>query len=72
MSRKGNCFDNAVMERFFRSLKTERLHNVAIINHKAAVELVEKYIRFYNYKRRHSAIDYVSPAVKRNQMLNVA
>ena len=72
MSRKGNCFDNAVMERFFRSLKTERLYNIAIINHEAAVELVEKYIRFYNYKRRHSAIGYVSPVVKRKEMLNVA
>lgn len=72
MSRKGNCFDNAVMERFFRSLKTERLNNIAIINHESAVELIEKYIRFYNYKRRHSAIGYVSPAIKRKEMLNVA
>lgn len=72
MSRRGNCFDNAVMERFFRSLKTERLNNVSIINHDSAVQLVEKYIRFYNYKRRHSANDNVSPAIKRKQMLNVA
>ncbi len=34
ISRRGNCWDNAVMERFFRSLKTERLNTVSFINHK--------------------------------------
>lgn len=72
MSRRGNCLDNAVMERFFRSLKTERLHNISIINHESAVQLIEKYIRFYNYKRRHSALGYVAPAIKRKQLENVA
>ncbi len=33
MSRRGNCWDNAVMERFFRSLKTERLNHLSFINH---------------------------------------
>ena len=54
MSRKCNCFDNTVIERFLKIFKTERLHNVAIINHEAVVGLAEKYIRYYNYKRRHS------------------
>ena len=72
MSRRGNCFDNAVMERFFRSLKTERLSNVSILNHEAAIDLIAKYIRFYNYKRRHSANGLIAPAMKRKQMLNVA
>ncbi len=37
MSRRGNCLDNAVMERFFRSLKTERLNNISFINHESVV-----------------------------------
>jgi transposase InsO family protein len=56
MSRKGNCWDNAVMERFFRSLKTERLNYQSFANHYEVVQNVESYIYFYNYKRIHSAI----------------
>ncbi|MGI2001128.1 IS3 family transposase, partial [Shewanella frigidimarina] len=44
----------------FRSLKTERLNHLAFINHSSVVSVVEQYIQFYNYKRRHSAIDYRS------------
>ena len=72
MSRRGNCLDNAVMERFFRSLKTERLNSIAVIGHDSAKRIVEKYIRFYNYKRRHSVLGYVAPAIKRKQMENAA
>ena len=61
MSQRGNCWDNAVMERFFRSLKTESLNRVTLINHFAAVDHAQQYIRFYNYKRRHSAIGYLTP-----------
>ena len=56
MSRRGNCLDNTVMERFFRRLKTKRLHNISFINHESVVADVEKYITFYNYKRRHSEL----------------
>lgn len=72
MSRRGNCWDNAVMERFFRSLKTERLNPLTFINHKSAVYEVESYIRFYNYKRRHSALDYMTPHQKYYELKNVA
>ena len=72
MSRRGNCWDNAVMERFFRSLKTERLNDLSFINHKCVVTEVENYIRFYNYKRRHSSIDYQTPHQKYNQWKKVA
>jgi len=41
MSRRGNCWDNAVMERFFRSLKSERLNHLQFINHASAVNSVE-------------------------------
>jgi transposase InsO family protein len=40
MSRKGNCWDNAVMERFFRSLKTERLNYQSFANHYEVVQNV--------------------------------
>lgn len=61
MSRRGNCWDNAVMERFFRSLKSERLNYLKFINHQSVVVETERYIRFYNYKRRHSSIGYLTP-----------
>lgn len=72
MSRRGNCWDNAVMERFFRSLKTERLNQLSLINHQSAVAVVEKYIYFYNYKRLHSAIGYVTPSHKAMELKKAA
>ena len=72
MSRRGNCWDNAVMERFFRSLKTERLNQISICNHQSAVQLVEKYIHFYNYNRLHSAIGYITPTQKKNDLKKAA
>jgi transposase InsO family protein len=64
MSRRGNCWDNSVMERFFRSLKSEQLNDLSFINHDAVVDVVERYIHFYNYKRLHSVIGYITPAEK--------
>ena len=72
MSRKGNCWDNAVMERFFRSLKTERLNYQSFANHYEVVQNVESYIYFYNYKRIHSAIGYMTPAQKMAELGKVA
>ena len=72
MSRRGNCWDNAVMEWFFRSLKTERLNNITFIDHPSVVDKVKSYIRFYNYKRRHSSIEYMTPHQKYNKLKNVA
>jgi len=72
MSRRGNCWDNAVMERFFRSLKTERLNYLSFINHQSVIGTVESYIRFYNYKRIHSAIDYKTPHQKTKEMKKTA
>lgn len=71
MSRRGNCWDNAVMERFFRSLKTERLNNLRFTNHEAVIAEVESYIYFYNYKRLHSTIDYMTPNQKFNALQKV-
>ena len=68
MSRRGNCWDNAVMERFFRNLKTERLNHLRFINHEAVNAEVESYIYFYNYKRLNSAIEYLTPNQKFNEL----
>jgi putative transposase len=72
MSRRGNCWDNAVQERFFRNLKTEYLNGLSFINHRSVVSAVEHYIRYYNYKRLNSAIDYLTPAQKRLELLKAA
>jgi len=72
MSRRGNCWDNAVQERFFRNLKSEYLNGLSFINHRAVVTTVEYYIRYYNNKRINSAIGYIAPAQKRQELLKVA
>ena len=61
MSRKGNCWDNAPVERFFRSLKLERLDGMRFNSRASArLELVD-YITYYNCYRLHSTLGYVSP-----------
>ena len=72
MSRRGNCWDNAVQERFFRSLKSEYLNGLSFINHQAVVLAVEHYIRYYNNKRINSTIGYMAPVLKRQTLLKVA
>jgi putative transposase len=72
MSRRGNCWDNTVMERFFRRLKTERLNVLILINHSSAKSIINTYIRFYNDKILHSAIDYLTPSRKSKEMKKVA
>lgn len=64
MSRRGNCWDNAVQERFYRSMKYEYLNHLTITSHDDAIKQVEQYIHFYNYKRIHSAIGYLTPHQK--------
>jgi transposase InsO family protein len=62
MSRKGNCWDNAVVESFFASLKTELVHHVDFDDQREAQHAVFQYIEaFYNRQRRHSSLDYMSP-----------
>jgi putative transposase len=62
MSRSGNCWDNAAMESFFSSLKTERTARKIYRSRDQAKADVFDYIeRFYNTVRRHSAIGYKSP-----------
>ena len=63
MSRRGNCYDNAVVESFFGTLKTELIHHhTYATRNEARLALFEYLEVFYNRKRRHSALDYRSPA----------
>ena len=62
MSRKGNCWDNSVVESFFHSLKVERMHGQRFATKNEVEQEVFEYIeRFYNRNRRHSTLGYVSP-----------
>ena len=62
MSRKGNAYDNAPMESFFKSFKVEEVHHRRYHTHEEAARAVADYIdRFYNPIRLHSALGYVSP-----------
>jgi putative transposase len=63
MSRKGNCWDNAVMERFFLNLKMERVWQGDYANHAEAQADIADYItNFYNPVRLHSTLGYRSPS----------
>ena len=68
MSGAGNCYDNAVAESFFASLKKERLHHMVFATRTEAYDAVERYIDgFYNPTRRHSLLGYVSPLAYERQ-----
>jgi putative transposase len=63
MSRRANCWDNAPMESFFASLKKELVHDADFATRAEARGAIFEYIEvFYNTKRRHSSLGYVSPA----------
>jgi transposase InsO family protein len=62
MSRKGNCWDNAVAERFFHTLKTELIHLEEFDTHEQAQTAVLEYVEvFYNRQRCHAANGYLPP-----------
>ena len=62
MSRKGDCWDNACMESFFGSLKTEWVRDKKYSSFTEAKKDIFKYIElFYNRKRRHASLGYLSP-----------
>lgn len=69
MSRKGNCWDNSVMERFFLSLKMERVWRRDYANHAEAIRDITEYIvGFYNNERLHSKLGYLPPTVYERAM----
>jgi len=61
MSRKGNCWDNAVVERVFRSLKGEWIEKPYETRAEASVSVIDYLIRYYNTERLHSTLGYLSP-----------
>ena len=62
MSRKGDCWDNAVAESFFATIKAELTEHTVYRTHEAAIASIAEYIeRFYNPQRRHSHLNYISP-----------
>lgn len=62
MSRKGNCYDNAVMESFFATLKNELIYQEHYADHQQAKASIFEYIEvFYNRQRAHSSLGYLSP-----------
>ena len=70
MSRKGDCWDNAVAESFFHTLKTELTHHHNFKNRGEAKHVIFEYIEvFYNRIRIHSANDYTSPVEFENSTL---
>jgi putative transposase len=62
MSRRSNCWDNAAMESFFKTLKVERLHRIRYQSRsQARLDIVDWIEGFYNRKRIHSSIGYTTP-----------
>jgi len=69
MSRKGDCWDNAVAESLFGSLKTESLHRHDFATRRAARDEIMAWITNYNHSRLHSTLGYVSPMVYEKKWL---
>jgi transposase InsO family protein len=62
MSRKGNCYDNACMEPFFRTLKTKLIYFYVYKSRQEAKSSIFEYVEiFYNNERLHSSLGYRSP-----------
>lgn len=61
MSRKGNCWDNAVAESFFKTIKHEWLYRFKFNSYNQLYDAIEDYIHWYNTKRLHSSLGYLSP-----------
>jgi len=68
MSRKGDCWDNAVTETLFGSLKVERLHGMRFDTRRLAKDEVVDWITFYNHRRLHSTLGYTQPNGLRTEM----
>lgn len=69
MSRKGNCWDNAVAESFFKTLKSECTDRQKFNTRKEAEMAIFEYIEtWYNTRRRHSTLDYMTPTEYSNQI----
>lgn len=73
MSRRGNCWDNAVAESFFATIKKELIHRFTFATRREAAAAIFEYIEvFYNRIRKHSKLGYNSPAEFRRNNLSAA
>jgi transposase InsO family protein len=71
MSRKGDCLDNAPMESFFGSLKTELVHRTRFKTREEARRAIFEYIEvWYNRQRRHSSLGYITPEKARQNFVS--
>jgi transposase InsO family protein len=72
MSRSGNCYDNAYMESFFGTLKTELVYGERYRHRQdARLSIFEYVMMFYNRRRRHSALGYISPEQYEKQIKQI-
>ena len=72
MSRKGNCWDNAVAESFFHTLKTQLIYHRKFQDQGEAEQALFNYIEiYYNRRRRHSTIGYQSPSIFESKWVKI-
>lgn len=72
MSRKGNCWDNAVAESFFKTIKHEWIYRFKYTSHEMLFNSVKNYINWYNTERLHSSLGYLTPLEKEIQLRNIS
>ena len=72
MSRKGDCWDNAVAESFFAIMKTELVYHERYEGHQDTLHSIFEYIEvFYNRQRRHSTLEYLCPSEYEKQKVKL-
>ena len=71
MSRKGNCWDNAVAESFFKTIKHECLLRYKFKTYNELYQCVNEYIIWYNTKRMHSSLNYLTPLEKEIELRKI-
>jgi putative transposase len=72
MSRRGDCWDNAVVESFFATLKTELVADATWRSHPEAIAALRQYLAWYNGQRLHSTLQYLSPAAYEARLARAA
>lgn len=70
MSRRANCWDNAAMESFFKTLKVERTHRLRYDTRAlATLDIIDWIEGFYNHRRLHSSIGYTTPVAVESSLM---